>query len=144
VDPVDPPRVGYFDTYPDGDPVIYNGAWSNFPYFPSGTVIVSDRVRGLFVLDVREAVGGGGIPCRDVKKFKAKCRVVNGKVIGKVKFTDESHDGQSVTFKIDGSPVNVNIVGNKAKAKDCCHKGKVTVSLEKPGGCVDPIDVDCG
>ncbi len=144
-DPVDPPLVGFFDTFPSGNRAEYNGAWSNFPYFPSGTVIVSDRVSGLFVLDVREAVGGGGIPCRDVKKFKAKCRQVRGKVKGKVKFTDEGHDGQSVSVKIGESPaMNVDIIGAKAKFKKCCHKGKVTVSLEKPDGCVDPIDVDCG
>ncbi|HHN78484.1 MAG TPA: hypothetical protein ENK11_07420, partial [Phycisphaerales bacterium] len=30
----------------------FNGAWSVYPFFPSGTVIVSDIERGLFILDV--------------------------------------------------------------------------------------------
>ena len=59
VDPENPVRVGYFDTFPANDNPSYDGAWATYPFFPSGTVIVSDRDGGLFVLDVREAVGAG-------------------------------------------------------------------------------------
>jgi choice-of-anchor B domain-containing protein len=59
-DPLAPVQVGWFDTYPPNDDVGYgSGAWSVFPYFPSGVVIVSDTDYGLFVLDVSEAVGAG-------------------------------------------------------------------------------------
>ena len=51
-DPLNPFEVGYFDTYPDSDDPGYIGAWNTYPFFPSGTVIVSDRAGGLFVLDV--------------------------------------------------------------------------------------------
>ena len=37
-------EIGYFDIYPNDDGVGYNGAWSVFPYFPSGNVIVSGIV----------------------------------------------------------------------------------------------------
>jgi choice-of-anchor B domain-containing protein len=40
----------YFDVHPDGDAAEFNGAWSNYPYFPSGTVVVSSIEGGLFVL----------------------------------------------------------------------------------------------
>jgi len=49
-DPVNPEQVGFFDTFPGGDGDSFNGAWSVYPFFPSGTVIVSDLERGLFVL----------------------------------------------------------------------------------------------
>lgn len=48
--PTSPVEVGYFDTYPEGDGASFNGAWSNYPYLPSGNIIVSDIERGLFVL----------------------------------------------------------------------------------------------
>ena len=48
--PTAPTEVGHFDTYPGSDAASFNGAWSVYPYFPSGTVIVSDIERGLFVL----------------------------------------------------------------------------------------------
>jgi choice-of-anchor B domain-containing protein len=57
-DPVNPVEVGYFDTFPSSNGPSYDGAWSNYPFFPSGTVIVSDRAGGLFVLDVSAIVGG--------------------------------------------------------------------------------------
>jgi len=54
-DPVNPVEVGFFDTYPEGNVVDFVGAWSTYPYFPSGTVIVSDIDRGLFILDASAA-----------------------------------------------------------------------------------------
>ncbi|GMU39016.1 MAG: choice-of-anchor B family protein [Phycisphaerae bacterium] len=52
-----PAEIAYFDTYPNGNPLDFVGDWGNFPFFPSGTVIVSDMQRGLFVLDVLVARG---------------------------------------------------------------------------------------
>lgn len=43
-------EVGFFDTYPQGTQIEFNGAWSVYPYFKSGTLVVSDINRGLFVL----------------------------------------------------------------------------------------------
>jgi choice-of-anchor B domain-containing protein len=56
VDPLNPTEVGWFDTHPEGDVPEYEGAWSNWCYFPSGTIIVSDINRGLFVFDATEAM----------------------------------------------------------------------------------------
>ncbi|MFG0328379.1 MAG: choice-of-anchor B family protein [Phycisphaerales bacterium] len=55
-DPLNPVEVGFFDTYPSNDRAGYNGAWSVYPYFPSGTVIISDIERGHFVVDVSDAL----------------------------------------------------------------------------------------
>jgi len=43
-------EAGYFDIYPTSDSMKFNGAWSNYPYFPSGIVVVSGIESGLFVL----------------------------------------------------------------------------------------------
>ena len=50
-----PVETAYFDTYPTDDRAEFNGLWSCFPFFPSGTVLGSDRERGLFVLWVGAA-----------------------------------------------------------------------------------------
>jgi choice-of-anchor B domain-containing protein len=42
--------AAYFDTYPADDAVAYSGAWSAYPFFESGIVIVSSIGEGLFVL----------------------------------------------------------------------------------------------
>jgi hypothetical protein len=43
-------EIAFFDTYPASNSAQFNGAWSVYPYFPSGNFIVSDIERGLFVL----------------------------------------------------------------------------------------------
>ncbi len=43
-------EVGYFDIYPDDDDPNFNGAWSVYPYFESGKIVVSGIEQGLFVL----------------------------------------------------------------------------------------------
>jgi len=49
-DPMQASEIAYFDTYPGSDSPNFNGAWSVYPFFESGTIIVSDIERGLFVL----------------------------------------------------------------------------------------------
>jgi choice-of-anchor B domain-containing protein len=60
-DPLNPVLVGYFDTYPADDASGFEGAWSLYPYFPSGTAIVSDINRGLFILDPSDALSAGSL-----------------------------------------------------------------------------------
>jgi len=46
-------QVAFFDVYPASDTANFNGAWSVYPYFPSGVVVVSHIEQGLFVLRPR-------------------------------------------------------------------------------------------
>jgi choice-of-anchor B domain-containing protein len=46
-------EVAYFDTFPENDATGFAGAWSVYPYLPSGTIIVSDDSNGLFVLTIQ-------------------------------------------------------------------------------------------
>ena len=40
---------GYFDTHPENDDVTFDGTWSNYPYFPSGSIAISN-FDGLFIV----------------------------------------------------------------------------------------------
>lgn len=53
-DPVNPREVAYLDTYPDDEnqPQMV-GAWSNYPYFKSGTIVVTSVTEGLFLVKDR-------------------------------------------------------------------------------------------
>jgi choice-of-anchor B domain-containing protein len=53
--PLNPVRVGYFDTHPQNvsgyENPAYKGAWGAYVDLPSGVLLVSDMQLGLFVLD---------------------------------------------------------------------------------------------
>jgi choice-of-anchor B domain-containing protein len=50
-DPANPVEAGYFDTVPWGeDKPGFAGAWTNYPYFASGIVVVTSMREGVFVV----------------------------------------------------------------------------------------------
>ena len=50
-DRTNPAEIGFFDTYPVGtDKPGFEGSWSNYPYFPSGTIIITSIGEGLFIV----------------------------------------------------------------------------------------------
>jgi choice-of-anchor B domain-containing protein len=54
-DRANPVEIGYFDTVPYGTNTPgFGGSWSNYPYFKSGTIIVTSGHEGLFLLKKRE------------------------------------------------------------------------------------------
>jgi choice-of-anchor B domain-containing protein len=52
-DPENPHEVGSFDTTPFLEGPGFSGAWSTYPFFSSGTVIVTSLQEGLFLLKPR-------------------------------------------------------------------------------------------
>ncbi len=52
-DPENPKEVGYFDTVPWDESVVFDGSWSNYPFFESGTIVVSSIKEGVFFLKYR-------------------------------------------------------------------------------------------
>lgn len=44
-------RTGWYDTSPFDPAPGFQGCWGVYPYFPSGTIVASDRQEGLFVLN---------------------------------------------------------------------------------------------
>ena len=50
-DPESPVEIGWFDTTPyEGDPPGFVGAWTAYPFFESGTVVVTSMYEGVFLL----------------------------------------------------------------------------------------------
>lgn len=65
-------QVAQFDSYPEGRSATFNGAWSVYPYFSSGNIIISDINRGLIVvrvdLDGRDPPLAGDFGCYEPKQ----------------------------------------------------------------------------
>ena len=49
-------EVAFFDTYPSATTANFNGAWSTYPYFNSGNILISDIERGLFIVKKNTAL----------------------------------------------------------------------------------------
>ena len=53
-DPENPVEIGHFDTTPwSPDTAGFDGTWSVYPYFASGTILLSSRREGLFLVKPR-------------------------------------------------------------------------------------------
>lgn len=46
-------EIGYFDCQPDDDNASFSGTWSNYPYFESGIVVMTDMYGEFFILQPR-------------------------------------------------------------------------------------------
>ncbi len=63
--PAELTEIAFFDTYNTDTGVNFNGVWSVYPYFDSGTVLVNDRQNGMFLVKLSPisfSFPKGGIP----------------------------------------------------------------------------------
>jgi choice-of-anchor B domain-containing protein len=67
-------EVAYYDVHPDCDTTTFAGTWSNYPYFASGTVVLSSIERGLFVFGVDKEV----VDAADARKVKIDAMYAKG------------------------------------------------------------------
>ncbi len=51
ITPETPTQVGFYDTYPADDLRAFDGAWTNYPFLPSGNVIIADINTGFYLVD---------------------------------------------------------------------------------------------
>lgn len=98
-DPLAPVEKAYFDSYPGNDNPSFNGMWSVFPYFPSGTFIGSDLEKGLFILRFEDCNENGSFDSDDIADGTSQDCNING-------IPDECDiaDGTSDDLDNDGVP----------------------------------------
>ncbi len=93
-DPLRPQLRGFFDTHPESDSAQFEGAWSNYPFLPSGTMLISDINRGLFVVNTMAAT-------RTPVPFKA-FKATAGKATGGKDDQPIQVSGNKVALEFDG------------------------------------------
>jgi choice-of-anchor B domain-containing protein len=94
-------EAAYFDIYPSGNSANFNGAWSNYPYFDSGVVIVSGIEQGLYILQPNLATSQSPPNINIVSP--AESATVSGPLIVQITATDAQDPAGSldVQWKLD-------------------------------------------
>lgn len=117
---------GYFDTYPNNDNAQFDGAWSVYPYFGSGNIVISDINRGLFI--VKSSAVDTTDPVAVCQNFTAELNA-DGEVVVAGSDVDGGSSDNSGTFTIT---LSQNIFG-------CSDLGAntVTVTITDPSGNTD-------
>jgi hypothetical protein len=97
-------EVGFFDVYPADDLPNFNGAWSVYPFFPSGTVVVSGIEQGLFIL--RPNLGEPNDPPVASLLEPTGSDVLSGTVPIRIMATDSEDPAGSLTvhWNVNGGP----------------------------------------
>jgi len=71
-DPLNPIQVAYYDTYPINTEYNgYNGNWGTYPFLPSGLILASDIVSGLFVLQLDSTINMASIETPSVPNISS-------------------------------------------------------------------------
>ncbi|MEM8681383.1 MAG: choice-of-anchor B family protein, partial [Planctomycetota bacterium] len=93
-------EVAWLDTYPQGDGLEPDGAWSVYPFFESGTILVSDITNGLIVARLEsnpepcDLSGDGRCDASDIDLLQSLGSLVDGvSAAGNERF-DLNGDGQ--------------------------------------------------
>ena len=87
--------------------------------------------------------GLDSIPCEDVETFQARCSPAQTVQV-RVKFFDNSHDGESVTVAVDGVESVRTIFNNFASYQvPNAGPGAHTIELVDPPGCFAPLVKQC-
>ncbi|WP_296618545.1 choice-of-anchor B family protein [Marivirga sp.] len=92
-------ELAFFDTYFQGNNTSFNGSWSNYPYFESGVVAISDINNGLFLVqpNIEEKITQHPVFTSCGVEAVLNVGVANG-------FTVESYQWQILT---GGTPENL-------------------------------------
>ena len=113
-------EVAFFDIYPADDANQFNAAWSNYPYFDSGIVIVSGIEQGLFIL--RPNLGPVDNPPSVTVDNPPDGATVSGNVNVTATATDDNGVTQ-VEFFVNGSSIGIDTSAPYAIAWDSTSVG---------------------
>ncbi|MEM7115585.1 MAG: choice-of-anchor B family protein [Chloroflexota bacterium] len=129
--------LGHFDTYPANDNPSYNGSWSNYPFFASGTIVVSDINRGLFM------VRPDFLPAYTVKTAVAAGAPasIGQTVAHTVTVTNIGNQTDSYTVALSGNSWNTTTSTMTVGPLAPNEEATVTISVVVGGGISDSVSM---
>ncbi len=125
-------EIGFFDSYPGSNNANFDGAWSVYPYFGSGNIVISDIDRGFLLVKSSEEDTEG--PIAVCQNFTAQLGN-DGEVIVSGNDVDGGSSDNSGSFTVTLSE----------NTFDCSHIGTtttVTVTVTDPTGNTDTCTAD--
>jgi choice-of-anchor B domain-containing protein len=122
-------ELGFFDIYPADDAPAFNGAWTSYPFFASGSVVVNGIEQGLFVLrprmtprapasdfSVTLAGPGSGSPSDGAWSFT-------------VRVANEGRDAMADARVIETPPASARLISVRPSQGECSITTVVTCDL---------------
>ena len=122
-------EIASFDTWPESDAVGTTGQWSNYPYFPSGTVVVNDTRGGLFVLSLANTP-----PIADAGPNQT---VIAGQSVQLDGSGSSDPDGDALTFAWTLSGATLSGADTASPTFCAAEAGSYTATLVVNDGTVD-------
>ncbi|MEZ4875386.1 MAG: choice-of-anchor B family protein [Flavobacteriaceae bacterium] len=117
-------EIGSFDTYPNNNNASFNGAWSVYPYFGSGNIVISDIDRGFFLVKASGVDNEDPVAvCQDYTAALG----ANGEVI----IAGSDVDGGSTD---NSGFVSFSVVPNTFDCSDIGTPVTVTLTVTDPSG----------
>ena len=129
-------EVGFFDIYPADDNASFNGAWTSYPYFSSGTVIVNGIEQGLFVLKPRTIPQGlpSGL---SVTLSGPGLAAVGDDLVYVARVTNDGPDRRTAVRVMEMPPATAQLVSARASQGACsvsavasCELGSLAAGSE--------------
>ncbi|MEX2627800.1 MAG: choice-of-anchor B family protein [Ilumatobacteraceae bacterium] len=132
----DQPRLeplAFFDTFPMHEEPTFEGTWSNYPFFESGTIAVSGIDEGLFLL--RLAEDGDDTVTRAVEIACTDCpvEVRAGEVAtAHLRLTNLGDVDDTYEITLDGVPDGWNVTAPTPVAVAAGETGELGLDIEVP------------
>jgi choice-of-anchor B domain-containing protein len=121
-------EVGFFDIYPADDNASFNGAWTSYPFFASGSVIINGIEQGLFV--VRPRVSPQGLPSGlSISLTGPGTGTIGEDLVFVAKVTNHGPDRRSAVRVIEMPPATAQLVSARPTQGVCAVSAVATCEL---------------
>lgn len=123
-------ELGFFDIYPADDNPSFNGAWTSYPFFSSGAVIVNGIEQGLFVLRPRMSPTGLR-PGLSLTLSGPGTSSVGDELTFVVRVTNNNPDWRSQVRVTEMPPSSAQLLSARPTQGTCAVSAIVTCELGK-------------
>jgi choice-of-anchor B domain-containing protein len=122
-------EIGFFDIYPVDDEPAFNGAWSAYPFFASGSVVINGIEQGLFVVSPRARPRGQPTGLRVTIAGPGNAAPIDQDWSFVVAVANHGPDRLSETRAIEMPPGNARLLWARASQGECSLGAIATCDL---------------